>query len=101
MFKGTHDGDFGKEADASFSPEKPVVAPPNDRDGNISFLPLVTYSEPEQHIMELLATTNHVHNAIIFKVDHVPQDRIPSRMRAWHFCVSDSRLPSGKIPARI
>ncbi|RHZ82617.1 hypothetical protein Glove_107g6 [Diversispora epigaea] len=104
----TRVGGSGKEADASFSPEKPDVTSPNGRDGKNKPWPNivieVAYSETVHHVMDKVQNywlhPNRAHDVIVVKINPVPPGQVPMRMRAWHFCVSDGRLPNGTVPAR-
>jgi len=103
----TRAGGSGKEADDSFRPKKPLVNPPNGSDGYNCPWPNivveVAYSETIEHVWEKVNTywlkPNRAHDAIIVKIDPVPQGERPIRMRAWHYCVSD-RVTRNLFPAR-
>ncbi|CAG8752081.1 14043_t:CDS:2, partial [Funneliformis mosseae] len=64
----------------------------------------VAYYQTEENIMtkvqKYLLYNDRVHDVIVVKIDPVPVDQVPSRFRAWHFCVSYSRLANGNVPAR-
>ncbi|RHZ61367.1 hypothetical protein Glove_348g28 [Diversispora epigaea] len=98
----------GKESDASFGPEKQEVTPPNGSDGNAEPWPNivieVAYLETVQHVMDKVQTywlhDDRVHDVIVVKINPVSKGQLPSRMKAWHFCISSGRLPNGTIPAK-
>ncbi|CAI2200013.1 6864_t:CDS:2, partial [Funneliformis geosporum] len=61
----------------------------------------VAYSETLDHVEEALKywlSPGRAHDCIIVKIDPVPQDQVPVRMRAWHYCISDRR--TRRIPHR-
>ncbi|CAB4401256.1 unnamed protein product [Rhizophagus irregularis] len=94
----TRDSNRGKEADASFRPKKPAVTAPNGSDGNDHPWPNlvveVAYTETLDHVEEALRywlSPGRAHDCIIVKIDPVPQGQVPTRMRAWHYCVSAGR----------
>ncbi|CAG8696443.1 5455_t:CDS:2, partial [Acaulospora morrowiae] len=91
----TRDRNRGKEADASFRPIKPDVTAPNGSDRNEEPWPNlvveVAYTETLDHVEETLRywlSPGRAHDCIIVKIDPVPQGQVPTRMRAWHYCVS-------------
>ncbi|RIA94683.1 hypothetical protein C1645_759632 [Glomus cerebriforme] len=103
----TRAGRSGKEADDSFRPRKPLVNPPNGSDGYNCPWPNivveVAYTETIEHVWEKVNTywlkPDRAHDAIIVKIDPVPQGERPTGMRAWHYCVSD-RVTRNLLPAR-
>jgi hypothetical protein len=102
---GTRDRNRGKEADASFRPRKIAVDAPNGSNGNDRPWPNlvveIAYTETLDHVEETLIywlSPGRAHDCIIVKIDPVPQDQIPVRMRAWHYCISDRR--TRRIPHR-
>ncbi|CAG8546990.1 2838_t:CDS:2, partial [Gigaspora rosea] len=88
----THDRNCRKEADVSFHPKKPTVTASNRSDENvISILFIVAYTEPLDHVKKALyywLSPGRVHDCIIVKINAVPQGQVPTRMRAWYYCVS-------------
>jgi len=97
----------GKEADLSFRPKKRAVTPPYGSDGDDKPWPNlvveVAYSESEDHVLDKVKnywlSPGRAHDAIAVKAYPVPEGTVPSRMKAWHFCVSDRRT-RGIFPAR-
>ncbi|CAG8599992.1 13668_t:CDS:10 [Ambispora gerdemannii] len=76
----TRDINRGKEADASFRPEKPAVTLPNGSDRNNFPWPNlvieVAYTETLDHVEEALRywlSPGRAHDCIIVKIDPVPQ----------------------------
>ncbi|CAG8821376.1 1963_t:CDS:2, partial [Dentiscutata erythropus] len=41
-----------------------------------------------------------VHDAIVIKIDPVPENRMPSRMQAWHFCSRNRIRRGADLPHR-
>ncbi|RHZ49336.1 hypothetical protein Glove_522g12 [Diversispora epigaea] len=66
----------------------------------------VAYSESEQHVLEKvnnywLRNHSRVHDAIVIKIDPVSEKfEPPTRMQAWHFCISDKPGRNRDIPYR-
>jgi len=101
----TRDRNRGKEADASFRPKKLAVNAPHGSNGNDRPWPNlvveVAYTETLDHVEEALKywlSPGRAHDCIIVKIDPVPQDQVPVRMRVWHYCISDRR--TRRIPHR-
>ncbi|CAG8701951.1 4036_t:CDS:2 [Funneliformis mosseae] len=100
----------GKEADACFRPSKPPVQSPNGSNGKNEPWPNlvveVAYSESEQHVLDnvkkyWLGNFSRVHDAIVIKIDPVSgEDEPPTRMQAWHFCITDKRTRTSDIQHR-
>ncbi|CAG8625623.1 443_t:CDS:2 [Acaulospora morrowiae] len=101
----TRDRNHGKEPDASFRPKKMTVDAPNGSNGNNCPWPNlvveVAYTETLDHAEEALKywmSPGRAHDCIIVKVDPVSQDRVPVRMRAWHYCVLAGRKTRNTVP---
>ncbi|CAG8728410.1 15570_t:CDS:2, partial [Acaulospora morrowiae] len=96
-----------KEADNSFRPEKPEVAYPNGIDKGTRPWPNlvieVAYSETIDHVTYKVKNywlkPDRAHDAIVVKIDPVLDDQVPTRMIAWHYCVSDRKTRT-TFPAR-
>ncbi|CAB4438085.1 unnamed protein product [Rhizophagus irregularis] len=106
----TRADDSGKEADSCFRPMKARVPTPTGSDGESEPWPNVVvevaYTESTDHILEKvkefwLPDLSRVHDVIVVKIDPVPDGEVPSRMQAWHFCVSDRRTRGAPLEARI
>jgi len=91
-----------KEADQCFRPTKPLVQSPSGRDGDRAAWPNlvieVAYSESESHVLKKvkefwLGNFSRVHDVIVIKIDPVSEKyEPPTRMQAWHFCITDKRF---------
>ncbi|CAG8577536.1 12799_t:CDS:2 [Ambispora gerdemannii] len=96
-----------KEADNSFRPEKPEVPYPNGIDKKTRPWPNlvieVAYSETIAHVTDKVKNywlkPGHAYDAIVVKIDPVPDGQVPNRMIAWHYCILDRRTRS-MFPAR-
>lgn len=96
-----------KEADDSFRPEKLAATYPNGSDGKArpwpNLIVEVAYSETIDHVTEKVRDywlrPNRAHDVIVVKIDPVQQGQIPSRMKAWHYCVTDRRTRNA-LPVR-
>ncbi|CAG8565723.1 9321_t:CDS:2 [Acaulospora morrowiae] len=84
--------------------KKPVTAP-NGSDGNDLPWPNlaveVAYTETLDHVEDALRywlSPGRAHDCIIVKIDPVPQGQVPTRMRAWHYCVSAGRGTRNTVP---
>ncbi|CAG8615654.1 8179_t:CDS:2 [Ambispora gerdemannii] len=103
----TYADDSAKEADNSFRPEKLEAKYPNGIDKGTDPWPNlvieVAYSETIDHVTDKVNTywlkPDRAHDAIVVKIVPVPDNQIPTRMIAWHYCVSD-RITRGILPAR-
>ncbi|CAG8632497.1 8615_t:CDS:2 [Diversispora eburnea] len=105
----TRDDNSGKEADASFRPRKPRVPAPSGSDGENEPWPNIVVevacSESIDHVFEKvknywLMDFSRVHDAIVIKIDPVPENRMPSRMQAWHFCSRNRIRRGADLPHR-
>ncbi|GBC18797.2 uncharacterized protein OCT59_015326 [Rhizophagus irregularis] len=99
----------GHESDATFRPPKPPVRPPHGSDGEDEPWPNVVlevaYSESEGDVLKKvqqfwLKNPSRVHDVIVVKIDYVAPGETPTRMQAWHFCVSDRTTRNADIVAR-
>ncbi|CAG8594498.1 8904_t:CDS:2 [Acaulospora morrowiae] len=96
-----------KEADNSFRPEKPEVKFPNGIDKGTRPWPNlvieVAYSETIDHVTDRARNywlkPDRVHDVIVVKIEPVLEGQIPTRMIAWHYCISDKRTRFN-FPAR-
>ncbi|CAJ0828338.1 1896_t:CDS:2, partial [Entrophospora sp. SA101] len=80
----------GKESDQPFRPRKSKVISPYGSDGKNKPWPNlvveVAFSESIRHFKEKAWNywlhNNHAHDVIVIKIDYVPNDQIPQRMKA-------------------
>ncbi|CAG8445497.1 3600_t:CDS:2 [Funneliformis mosseae] len=92
-----------KEADDSFRPKKLAVTSSNESNGKLNLIVEVLYSETIDHVTEKVhdywLCLDRVHNAIVVKIDPIQQGQIPSRMKAWYYCISNRRTRN-TLPVR-
>ncbi|RGB32123.1 hypothetical protein C1646_763246 [Rhizophagus diaphanus] len=95
----THADNTGHESDVTFRPPKPTDEPwPN-------VVVEVAYSESQTDVLSKvqdfwLKNHSRVHDMIVVKIDYVAPGEMPTRMQAWHFCVSDRTRRNADIVAR-
>ncbi|CAG8561370.1 938_t:CDS:2, partial [Diversispora eburnea] len=96
-----------KEADNSFRPKKQDTTYPNGIDGATRPWPNliieVAYSESIDHVtdkvMNYWLKPDRVHDCVVIKIVPEPHGQIPTRMIAWHYCISDRRTRN-TLPVR-
>ncbi|RIA83594.1 hypothetical protein C1645_742950 [Glomus cerebriforme] len=102
---GTRADDSGKEADVSFRPMKARVPAPTGSNGKSEPWPNiiveVAYTESVEHVFEKvkdywLKNLSRAHDAIIVKIDPVPDDQTPSRMQ-FEFGTQDGADPPNQL----
>ncbi|CAG8740616.1 24267_t:CDS:2 [Cetraspora pellucida] len=100
----------GKEADASFRPMKQRVPESTGSDGMNEPWPNiiveVAYSESIDHVFEKvknywLKDLSRAHDAIVVKVDPVPEGETPSRMQINLDCLYHQLYPGIQVPRDI
>ncbi|KAF0446319.1 hypothetical protein F8M41_002944 [Gigaspora margarita] len=91
---------FCKEPDGSFRPVKSAVDLPNGSDGLTAPWPNIVIevasSESVSHAKDKARNywlrNNRVHDVIIVKLYYDSEIPVPSRMKAWHYCVSGTSV---------